>query len=142
MYGYDIPRYARDYEREWRRYDRFLRLRWSLDQPGHYILERKTRYLSDHPFAFGTDQQVQYKDEYRKVFTFTPGQIRFVAEYLRITDIQRMGGAKAVADMLDAYDETSWEMAARARTSEFEAIASEHYDRLAWEEGRRVAVKG
>lgn len=138
MYGYEIPSYVREYLREWRRYDRFLRCRWSLDEPGKYILERKTRYLLDHPFSYGTDKQVQYKDEYRKIFVFQPRDIRFVKRSLELTDIQRYGGAKALADQLDAYDEHVWDMADRAQHSEFEALASEHYDRLAWAEGRRV----
>src|SRR3990167_312165 len=45
MYGYDIPNYVCEYEREWQLYDRFLRVRRSLDYPGMLILERKTRYV-------------------------------------------------------------------------------------------------
>jgi len=130
MYGYEIPRFARAYERDFKHYDRFLRLRWSLDEPGKFILERKTRYLTDHPFQRGTDRQVQYKDEYRKVFTFEPRQIHQVLEALKLTDIQRHGGANALADSLDAHDVRVWELAARARHAEFEDIASEHWDRL------------
>jgi len=130
MYGYSIPNYGREYEREFQRYDRFLRVRWSLDEPGKFILERKTRYLTDHLFQRQTDRQVQYKDEYRKVFTFEPRQIQHVLQSLKLTDIQRYGGAKALADVMDAYDDHVWELAARARHAEFEDIASEHYDRL------------
>jgi hypothetical protein len=140
MYGYEIPRYAREYLAEWRRYDRFLRLRWSLDYPGMYILERKTRWLSDHDFARGTDAQVQFKDGYRKVFLVAPCDIRFVSPSLQKFDIQKHGGAKALADELDRQDDKEHELIDRARVAEFESIASEHYDRIAWEEKRRVAV--
>ena len=140
MYGYSIPRYAREYLAEWRHDDRFLRLRWSLDLPGKFILERKTRYLADYEFTRGTDRQVQYKDEYRKVFTFWPNEIQYVRFSLTMTDIQRAGGAQAMAERMQAADEKEWDLAQRAQTSEFEAISGEVYDRLAWAEQRRVSM--
>lgn len=140
MYGYDIPRYAKGYLREWRKYDRLLRLRWSLDEPGKFILERKTRYIMDHPFKYGTDAQVQYNDSYRRVFVFEPRDIRFVLGSLQLTDLQRLGGAKEHAERLLLAEDRERELMDRARIAEFEAIASEHYDRIAWDEQRRVAV--
>lgn len=140
MYGYDVPRYVREYLRSWRNYDRLLRVRWSLDEPGKFILERKTRYLSDHPFTYGTDAQVQYNDSYRKVLVFEPRDIRFVLSSLKMTDIQRLGGAKEYAARLLEAEDREMELIDRARIAEFEAIASEQYDRLAWAEQRRVSM--
>lgn len=142
MYGYSIPSYARGYLRDWQRDDRFLRLRWSLDEPGRFILERKTRYLADYPFERGTDRQVQLNDGYRKVFSFDPRDIKHVRWSLETCDIQRAGGAKALAHRLETADEREWELADRAMHGEFDAIAGEMYDRLAWAEQRRIALNG
>lgn len=141
MYGTDIPRYAREYLRDWRRDDRLLRVRYSLDYPGMYILERKTRYLAfPDGIPLGTDRAVQYKDGYRLVLRFWPSEIKWVKQSLDRSDIQKHGGARGLADSLDAEDERVLALADRAMRNEFEAIASEHYDRLAWAEQRRVAL--
>lgn len=139
MYGYQIPRYMRDKEAELKRYDRHLRIRRSLDTPGAYCVERKTRYFSDHPFVRGTDWQVQLKDEYRQILVFYPCDILRVMPQLKEHDIQRYG-AKQLANALDAADDTTRAREEAARASEFEAIGSEAYDFLAWREGRRVAT--
>lgn len=139
MYGYDIPRYVREKEAELQRYDRFLRIRRSLDVPGTYLVERKTRYLTDHPFTRGTDYQVQLKDEYRAILHFWPCDINAVMPSLQRMDIQRYG-AKQLANELDAMDERDIASIERARQTEFDAIGSEAFDFLAWREGRRVAV--
>lgn len=138
MYGYDIPRYVREKEQELKRHDRFLRIRRSLDHPGAYVVERKTRYLSDHPFVRGTDWQVQLKDEYQRVLVFWPCDILAVVPTLRRSDIQRMG-AKALANQLDASDDYERSRDEQRRRDEFEAIGSDAFDFLAWREGRRVA---
>lgn len=139
MYGYDIPRYAREKDAEIKRYDRFLRIRWSLDVPGAFIVERKTRYLTDHPFRRGTDKQVQLKDEYRTILRLWPNQLKDLMGFLKRADIQRTG-AKQLANELDAMDDRDREREERARRDEFEALGSEAFDFLAWREGRRVAV--
>lgn len=141
MYGYSIPRYAREYLAEWRRQDRFLRLRWSLDDPGMFILERKTRYVRDYPFVRGTDRQIQLNDGYRKVLSFEPNMIQHVAEHLELNDIQRFG-ANYLAERLRQQEDTEEDRLSRSRLSEFEAQGSEAYDRLAWLEGRKVSMGG
>jgi hypothetical protein len=133
---------VREFEREWRRYDRFLRVRRSLDYPGQYILERKTRYLEKFPCRTGTDRQVQYKDEYRPVYTMWPNELKYVLTSLMASDVQAHGGAKALANVLDYQDQRGFDARDRAGHDEFEAIASESYDRLAWAEGRRVSMGG
>lgn len=139
--SYYIPRYAREYLAEWRRNDRFLRLRWSLDDPGLYILERKTRYLDTYPFHRGTDRQVQLNDSYRKVLSFEPRMIQFVSEHLRLNDIQRFG-ANYLAARLRQAEEREEDQLSKSRMSEFEAQGSEAFDFLAWREGRRVSLGG
>jgi len=142
MYGYEIPRYAKEYLQEWRRDDRFLRLRWSLDYPGVYVLERKTRHLEFPDLPLSTDRAVQYKDGYRLVVHVPPYLIHRVRQFLVDTDLQRHGGAKVVADQLDALDEWEYQQTQRRNTAEFEAISSDVYDRFAWDEGRRISMGG
>lgn len=140
MYGYELPRYAKEYQADWRRYDRFLRLRWSLDQYGAYILERKTRYFTFPDAQLMTDRAVQYKDSCRMVSRFWPHEIGEVLDYLRRTDIQAAGGAKALADYLDAQDQREWDARDRAQHDEFEMLASGLFDRHAWAEKRRISA--
>lgn len=139
MYGYDLPRYVREKDAELKRYDRFLRIRRSLDVPGAYIVERKTRYLTVHPCERGTDYQVQLKDDYREIFKFWPCDINYVMPYLERQDIQKIG-AKRLADLLDATDDFNKYVQEKDRRAEFEAQGSEAYDFLAWREGRRVGM--
>lgn len=139
MYGYDTPGYIREKEAELKRYDRHLRIRRSLDTPGAYVVERKTRYFSDHPFVRGTDWQVQLKDEYRQILVFFPCDILRVMPQLREHDVQRYG-AKQLANQLDAADDTARSREERGRLDELEAVSSDAYDFLAWREGRRVAT--
>lgn len=139
MYGYDLPRYVREKEVELKRYDRFLRIRRSLDIPGTYLVERKTRYLTDHPFTRGTDYQVQLKDEYRGILHFWPCDINEVLPSLKRMDIQRWG-AKQLANELDAADDRDKARQDAARRSELDAIGGDAFDFLAWREGRRVVV--
>lgn len=139
MYGYDLPRYVREKDAELKRYDRFLRIRRSLDIPGAYLVERKTRYLTVHPCERGTDYQVQLKDDYREIFKFWPCDIGQVMPFLERQDIQKIG-AKRLADMLDATDEFNKYVQEKDRVSEFEAISSDAYDALAWREKRKVQV--
>jgi hypothetical protein len=142
MGGFQIPQYAKQFLTEWRKYDRLLRLRWSQDVYGAFILERKTRYL--YPPAIddierGSDRAIQLTDEYRTVLRFWPNEIQHVISTLRRSDVQRLG-AKAMANELDEQDARELDLIDRAMRAEFEAIASEGYDRIAWEEKRRVAV--
>ena len=142
MYGYDLPAYVREYVRQWQQYDRFLRARRSLDVPGSYVVERKTRYIAGLPFTRGTDRQVQLKDGYRTIMRVWPRELRDVLGSLRLTDIQARGGAKVLANALDAIDTANWESEDRRRLSELEARSSDAYDTLAWSEGRRVSFRG
>lgn len=139
MYGYDLPRYVREKDAELKRYDRHLRIRRSLDNPGAYLVERKTRYLTVHPCTRGTDYQVQLKDDYRPIFTFWPCDIGNVMGFLESQDIQKIG-AKRLAQILDAQDDFNKYVQEKNRISEFEAQSSEAYDFLAWREGRRVSM--
>ena len=139
MYGQSLPRYVQEYQAEWRRYDRYLRVRRSLDNPGAYVLERKSKYLFDHPFKYGTDAQIQYKDEYRHVLTFWPCDISAVTPHLRKFDLQRTG-AKVLAESLVAREEYERRKQDEAGVSELEAAGSDAFDFLAWREGRKVAV--
>ena len=142
MYGYGIASYVREYEREWRRYDRFLRVRRSLDHPGMLILERKTRYLEKFPCLANTDRQIQYKDEYRHIYTFWPNEIKYVLPSLKAHDIQNRGGAKTLARELEAYDDWAREQQTKQGHDDFEMASSAAYDRMAWLEGRRVSMGG
>ena len=142
MYGLAIPRYAREYLSEWKRSDRHLRLRWSLDQPGAFILERKTKYLfpPGHGVKLGTDRAIQLKDDYRKVFTFWPNEIKHVAFTLAVSDVQRLGGAKELSARLIESDDNDKRLLDRAYRANIEAATSDLYDRLAWEEKRRISL--
>lgn len=143
MYGKDLPLYAREYIREWRRYDRFLRLRRSLDTPGMYILERKTHYMydpEDEIIWLPSDRSVQLKDSYRMIMRFWPNEIKDVGTSLMITDIQRLGGAKRLAERIDEAEDNERRTMERYYQGEREAAGCEAYDRLAWLEGRRIAT--
>ena len=142
MYGYEIPRYAKEYLSEWRRSDSALRLRWSQDQQGMFILERKTVYRVAPAYYVerGSDRAIQFKDRYRMVFRFQPNEIQYVARSLALTDAQRYGGGKALATRLEAAEDKETELMDRAYRNECEAAASELYDMLAWEEKRRVSL--
>lgn len=140
MYGYEVPHYVREYLYEWRRNDRLLRVRRSLDNPGMYILERKTVYLADCPARRETDLAVQRKDGYRTVLLFWPNEIQFVSFTLWANDIQRRGGAKIVAAEMLNEEERVEELLDRAYRLEVEAATGELYDRLAWEEKRRISL--
>ena len=145
MGGYDIPTYVRSYLREWKAYDRLLRARWSQDEPGRYILERKTRYIfppHEEVIRRGSDRAIQLNDGYRKVFSFWPNEIRYVGPSLRHFDIQRLGGAKQLARDLTEAEAHEEALLDRARVAEFEAITSHLYDRHAWAEKRRVSMAG
>ena len=138
-----IPTYAREYERAWRSYDAFLRLRWSLDEYGKYILERKTRYIyfpDERPES--PDRRRQLTDGYRKVFTFWPNEIQYVLQSLQRTDVQRLGGAKKLARDLEFEEAKVEELMNRQHNTDREAAGGEAYERLAWLEGRRVAMGG
>lgn len=139
MYGCDLPRYIKQYQAEWRRFDRHLRVRCSLDIPGAYVVERKSRYLFDHPFEYGTDAQVQYKDDYRHVLTFWPCDVTAVLPHLKKFDLQRVG-AKVLAREVQEREDYEDRKRDEAGRSDFEAIGSEAYDFLAWREGRRIAT--
>lgn len=141
MYGYYIPRYAREYRSEWRKADRFLRVRWSLDESGMFILERKTKYLESYPFRYGTDRQIQLKDNHRKVLLFEPSMIQHVSEHLALNDVQRFGANYLAAKILQQEDREE-DLLSANRLSEFEARGSEAYDFLAWREGRKVSMGG
>lgn len=142
MNGYDLPRYVRNYERELQRYDRFLRIRHSLDQPGFYVVERKTHYRDTHPFIQGTDRQVQYADEYRQIYRLAPVDLRHVLTSLQASDIQAHGGATALANLLDASDDAQRLREDRYHHDLWEAASGEAYERMAWLDGRRVSMAG
>lgn len=142
MYGLDIPAYAREYLKEWRRDDPKLRLRMSIDVPGAYVLERSSvyRFPAADEVERGTDRAIQLAHGYRTVVRFWPNEIKYVKRHLWLTDIHRRGGAKAVDMMMDDLEEKETELLDRAFRTESDAAASELYDMLAWEEKRRVAV--
>lgn len=144
MYGYEIPSYAKEWERAFKHYDPKLRLRWSLDQaPMKFLLERKSAYFYWPDWVErGTDRAVQLKDSFRKVMVVAPNELKYVLESLALSDIQRLGGARLVADRFDAADDKEIELMNRQHYAELEAASSDVYDRLAWEEKRRVSMAG
>lgn len=142
MYGYDLPSYVREYQKMFQKYDRFLRVRRSLDNPGMYVVERKTRYIEKLECKYGTDRQVRYKDDYRLIYKIWPCDFKFVMDSLRATDIQKQGGARRLADELDARDYEEQVRIQRKNHDDFEQASSSAYDRLAWAEGRRVSMAG
>ena len=138
-----IPNYAKEYERRFQSYDRFLRLRYSYDEPGKYILERKTRwpaFPAERPKS--QDRCRQLSEGYRKVFTFWPNEIQHVLQSLQRTDIQRLGGAKGFGRELEAHEAKVEELMNRRHNNDREAAGGEAYERLAWLEGRRVSLAG
>lgn len=138
-----IPVYAKEYECQFKKYDRFLRVLWSLDEYGKYILERKTRwaaYPDERPES--KDRCRQLSQGYRKVFTFWPNEIQYVLQSLRRTDIQRLGGAKTLARDLETSEAKVEDLMNRQHNTDREAAGGEAYERLAWLEGRRVAMGG
>lgn len=137
-----LPRYVRSYQADWQKHDRFLRVRRSLDNPNMYVVERKTRYTHDYPFSYGTDRQIQLQDGYRPIYRIYPSEFAYVLPALKATDVQGRGGAKALADQLDAQDDVQRARESRQRTDEFTMRSSDAYDRLAWLEGRRVSFSG
>mgnify|MGYP001570773592 len=140
MYGHELPRYVREYERDLQRYDRFLRLRWSLDYPGLFLVERKTHYLTFPEVPRMTDRAVQLNEHRRPILLVKPSELRYVRRSLELTDIQRLGGAKALAEQLLVADEKERELVDRAVHSHFMDLSGEAYDFLAWREGRRVSM--
>jgi hypothetical protein len=142
MDGLGLPNYAREYEREFRRYDRFLRLRRSVEQPGLYLLERKTARLWWPDLKLGTDRAIQYRDSYRTVMKVFPDELQYVMASLRSSDIQQLGGAKGLANALDEEDARIEALRERRTRTAFEEAGSEFYARLAWEEDRRVSMGG
>ena len=137
-----IPRYAREYSREWKRYDRFLRLRWSINEaPDRFILERKTRYLTfPDDVVLGTDRAVRYKDGYRRVYIVAPNELRWVLDSLRLHDIQRVGGAAGLSRQLLEAEEKAEELLNRRNRAEMEAVSGDVYEEFAWSEGRRISM--
>ena len=120
-----------------------MRVRWSLDEPGKYILERKTRwaaYPDERPTS--RDRCRQLTQGYRKVFTFWPNEIQYVLQSLCRTDVQRLGGAKKLARDLEFAEAKVEERMDRQHNTDREAAGGEAYERLAWLEGRRVAMGG
>lgn len=136
-----LPNYAKEYERRWQLYDHSLRLRRSLDYPGRYLLERRTRYLVDHPAILGTDRAVQLKDHYRKILLLVDADFPYVEGHLRASDIRRIG-AKEFERVLDKQDEIARATEEKDRLSDLDAVGSEAYDFLAWREGRRISMGG
>ena len=135
-----IPRYMREYQMEWRRYDRFLRVRHSLDTPGQYLLERKTRYLTFPDIPLGTDRAAQMRDSYRPVWHFWPNEVSLVSLNLRLQDLQRLGGAKRYHETLLGWEEVEERLQDARHRADLESVAGELYDRHAWAEKRRVTV--
>ena len=144
MYGYVIPSYAKEWQHKFKQYDPKLRLRWSVDQaPGRFLLERKTIYFYLPDWVErGTDRAIQLKDCYRKVMVVAPNELRYVLESLALTDIQRLGGAKVLAERLLLAEDKEMELMDRQRNADLEAVSSEAYDYLAWREQRRISMGG
>ena len=137
-----IPRYAREAQVGIQKYDRFLRLRWSIDEPGLYLLERKTQRMWWPEMELGTDKATQYNDSVRMVTLLEPWDLGYVVTYLRLNDIQAHGGAKEVARAIEADEDRVADLLARHQVAELEAMSGEAYDQLAWLEERRIAMGG
>lgn len=133
-----------------RAYDPQLRVRW-----GHrmalWIIERKLperhkQLLAEKATPWkssrGLDLWDGWKEGYVHVMNVHPDLLAWtlVGTELRKADFQALGGVAALNRALDA-DEDAWERETdRAIANYTQAGASEMFDRLAWLDGRRVAV--
>ena len=137
--------------RELQAYDPQLRIRWGRHSE-KWIIEShrpcKDQRLAqcaappDDAAAIKKDLYEGWKDGYLHVLT-VPRELaywRFIAPELARMDSWRQGGFEKINDQLD-QDAVDWEKAADKRVDNYvEDATSEAYERLAWLQGRRVAV--
>ena len=136
------------YNRRLQRYDRDLRVRWSLSRE-LWLLERRATYqrAAIDPDAYGDKEHDTYRqiaDGYFTLGVYQPRElppVEALVEYLKSQDTWAMGkSAEAVADELDEDYYARQKARREAANREAGDIAGEVYENHAWSEGRRVAV--
>lgn len=134
-----------------RRYDAELRLRWGLHRE-LWIVERKMeprqrQLLAERPNPWkskrGLDLYDGWKEGYVHVLSIHPALIENVPrilEELAMADSWRQGGFEALNRRLDQLAEQEDAEAEKMVDDWTQAASYDAVDRLAWLEGRRVAV--
>lgn len=140
-------------------YDRSLRVRFARHL-GVFFIERKLprrqpQWLKEKPCPWGTTAEPEsegrkrandlwesWQEGYVHVMSVHPDLLAWslVAPELARCDMQRAGGFEKLNAELDAAEE-AWEAEQeRKKQTWLESASREAHDRLAWLEGRRVAV--
>lgn len=132
-------------------YSSSLRLRWGVRMQ-KWIIEKhvddrvgQLLKTAPHPYksARGHDLADGWRDGYDHVLTVAPeliGNVPLVMQHVADADLWRAGGREALNRRLEEQDEQAERAADKALAHFSTAAASEMYDRLAWGDGRRVAV--
>lgn len=132
------------------------RMRWSQDGSERWLLERKANFrrVSPNPNTYpreAIDTYIRHRDNYYLAgFYAAPHLPRIdrLIPFLRSQDtaLMDLGGgtdvekAARLADRLEAKENEVKDRARKAQTFVESGAGAELYDRLAWEEGRRVSV--
>lgn len=143
------PTPPREFVSALRTFDASLRIRWGA-RTSLWIIERAMpprhkQLLAERPnpwhSARGLDLYDGWREGYLHVMSVHPSLLdhRVFAE-LRRCDIWAQGGLARLTDRLDAIEEAEEKAADREIHNFNEAAAKEMHDRLAWLQGRRVAV--
>lgn len=143
------PTPPREFVSALRSFDSTLRVRWGV-RTSLWIIERKMpprhkQLLAERPnpwhSARGLDLYDGWRDGYLHVMNVHPSLLnhRVFAE-LATCDTWRLGGMDALTRRLDEIEEAEEKAADREIHNFNEAAAKEMHDRLAWLQGRRVAV--
>lgn len=132
-----------------RAFDPALRIRWA-HRMEVWIIERKMeprhkQLVAERPNPFksarGWDLYDGWKEGYVHVLSVHPTLLDHrVFATLAEADAWRQGGMAKMAAQLDAADEAVERAEDRERLNVNEALSRDAYDRIAWLEGRRVAV--
>ena len=139
MYGNQLPGYAKVYQSAIRTRDAALRLRWSLDYPGQFVVERRKRWVGDFPVHRGTDRAVQLNQGYCEICRILPRDLPVLAELLPSIDLQRLGAATYTRRIEEAEDRRAAAID-QSRLDDFTARAHDAYNIMAVRDKRRVYV--
>lgn len=122
-----------------RQYDPLLRLKWGRAE-GTVRLERKvTRPLSGEVFTLASEVPLEAYDDfescdegYSLITKFPPYESNWpkILYTLALTDLQRIGGARAVSDMLEADEQYKKERRTWNRRDDFREMAVDLYKHM------------
>lgn len=131
------------------RYDALLRVRWAPRLAVWFIErklpERSRQRLVERPNPFksarGQDLYESWKEGYVHVLSVPPDMLdQRVFDALAEADTWRQGGFDAINRQLDEAEAQREATVDREIATWSEGAASDAYDRLAWLDGRRVAL--